>query len=373
MYKYRHFIPENIAPTGAKKIGVYDPMGSKVCDIPLGNLTPTGKTKLYSFCALADIHLTYDTANADFQRALTFAESNCDFTCVAGDLTSTGSITEGATNEMALYKSIVDSYAPTKPVYAISGNHETSYGVYVTDERIKYYTGQPLYYTVTNKPTDETARNYCNEAVSDNDVFIMLGYYGAYQEGNGGWRSDEFLSVEELQWLYETLEANRNKRCFVFSHVLPHEHGVGNPNGLYKSALIWETTDGGLGQAFMSLLKHYKNTVFFHGHSHTRFWLQELDKKANYSGKNGYRSVHIPSLSVPRDLTTDGTALETVYAESEGYIVDVYDDHIVLNGRDFIDNDADGHILPISTYKIDTTLVEIPANTFVDDTGTITK
>lgn len=358
MYKYTHFIPENIAPIGAKKIGVYDNTGKKVYSVPMGHLDSSlNKTdKLYSFCALADIHLTYDTANADFQRALAYAEDNCDFTCIAGDLTSTGSITEGATNEMAIYKNIVQTYAPTKPVYAISGNHETSYGVYVTDERIEPYTGNGLYYSFTK----------------GNDVFIMLGYYGAYQEGNGGWRSDEFLSVAELQWLYETLEANRNKRCFIFEHVLPHEHGVGNPDGLYKSALIWRTTDGGIGQTFMSLLKHYKNTVLFHGHSHTRFWLQEIDKKANYSEVDGYRSIHIPSLAVPRDLSDDESKLETIYAESEGYIVDVYDNCIVLNGRDFIDNEADGHWLPIATYKIDTTIQPVEANTFTDSTGIIT-
>lgn len=349
MYKYTHFIPENTAPVGVKKIGVYDSEGNKVCNVALGRLAPPSASKLYSFCALSDTHITYDTANADFQRALTYAESHCDFTCICGDLVSTGS-----ESEMQTYKSIVDTYAPTKPVYAITGNHE-NYST-VSQGYMQNYTGQPLYYSFTK----------------GNDVFIMLGHYGGYGGDGIGWRSSEFLSAEEIQWLYETLEANRNKRCFVFNHVLPHEHGVGNPNGLYKSALIWKTTDGGLGQAFMSLLKHYKNTILFHGHSHTQFWLQELDEKANYSEANGYRSVHIPSLSVPRDLADDGSKLENVYAESEGYIVDVYDDCIVLNGRDFIDNDADGHILPIATYKIDTTLQTIEAGTFTDTTGTIT-
>jgi hypothetical protein len=204
------------------------------------------------------------------------------------------------------------------------------------------------------------------------DVFIMVGHYGGWYDDNIGWHADETWSHEELQWLYETLEANRNKRCFVFTHVLPHEHRVGNPNNLYVTAgkpLLWYINDGGIGEAFISLLRHYKNTILFHGHSHTRFWLQELDAKANYSDADGYRSVHIPSLSVPRD--PNGTKLTDVYAESEGYIVDVYDDYIILNGRDFIDNDADGHILPIATYKIDTTLQIIEANTFVDNTGTI--
>ena len=63
-----------------------------------------------------------------------------------------------------------------------------------------------------------------------NDVFIMVGHYGSWHDGN--WQSKEFVSVDELQWLYETLEANRNKRCFVFVHCLPLAHGVGDPCGL---------------------------------------------------------------------------------------------------------------------------------------------
>lgn len=350
MYQYRHFIPENTAPEGAKRVGVYDSDGTKVCNIPLGGLTPPNAVKRYSFCALADIHLTYDTANADFQRALTYAEANCDFTCIAGDLTDSGA----AENQLALYKSIVDTYAPTKPVYAITGNHE-HYSNY-SHSYLEEYTGKPLYYSFMH----------------GDDVFIMVGHYGGWYADNIGWHAEEMLSAEELQWLYETLEANRNRRCFVFQHVLPHEHGVGNPCNLFGTSgkpLLWYTEDGGIGQAFINLLRHYKNTILFHGHSHTRLWLQELDVKANYSAADGYRSVHIPSLAVPRD--PNGTSLTDVYAESEGYIVDVYDDCIVLNGRDFVDNDKDGHGIGIATYKIDTALVEIPAGTFTDSTGTI--
>ena len=373
MYKYTtHFIQENVAPKDAEKIVVRDSTDKEICEIPLGMLKQPTKPKRYSFLAISDVHIErtesetskYRTAEADLRRALAYANSNCDFTCVCGDLTS-----GGLDSELAKYQGIVDEYATeTKPVYAMAGNHESS-SRYVTDDLMEKYTGYPLYYTVSNEPTNEDKRNYCNENVG-NDVFSMLGYYGMYQEGNGGWRSDEFLSTAELQWFYETLEANRNKRCFVFIHPFPKEHGVGNANNLYTTALIWKATDGGLGEAIVNLLTHYKNTIVFHGHSHLRFWMQELAKNANYSSANGYKSVHIPSLAVPRDKV-DGSVLQ-INEESEGYIVDVYDDCIVLNGRDFVDNDKDGHILPIATYKIDTTLKTIPANTFTDSTGTIT-
>ena len=354
MYKYKtHFISENIAPVGAKQIGVYNSDGKKIGDVPLGSLTPPKTQKRYSFMAISDPHIPstgddggrYGTAVPDLQRALTYAEnSDCDFTCICGDLTSAGT-----DDQLARYKSVVDAYS--KPVYAVGGNHETATG-YMTYDRLTPYTGKPMYYSFN----------------CDNDVYIMLSHYGK-QQSNGGWLSAEFVTVEELQWLYETLEANRNKRCFVFNHVYPYEDGVGDANRIYNGR-YWLTQDGGVGQAFISLLKHYKNTILFHGHSHLRFKLQELDNKANYSSDVGYRSVHIPSIAVPRELGNNSA----VYAEdeSEGYIVDVYDDCIVLNGRDFIDNEGDGHWLPIATYKIDTTLQTVEANTFTDPTGTIT-
>ena len=59
-------------------------------------------------------------------------------------------------------------------------------------------------------------------------------------------------------------------------------------------------------------------------------------------------AIHIPSLGRPRDII-DG---ELIYApsESQGYIVDVYDDCIVLNGMDLINNQ---HV-PLGVFKIET-------------------
>ena len=344
MYKYKHFIPENVAPKDAEKIVAYDESGKAVCDISLGWMKPPTKTKLYSFMAISDVHInesTHPTSTSDFINALNYAKENCDFTCICGDLTNAGT-----DSELANYKSLVDTYAKTDPetglklVYAMSGNHEATSGV-IPFDRMTPYTGYPLYYSFTK----------------GDDVFVMVGTYRFHQS--------ELLSIEELQWLYETLEENRNKRCFVFQHVFPWG-GSGNALGAYTHNIFTGTR----GTVFENLMKHYKNVVLFHGHSHLRFYLQELDKTANYSSARGYRSIHIPSLSAPRDIADSGYT--EIYAESEGYIVDVYDNYIILNGRDFADTGNDGHILPIATYKIDTTLQTIAANTFTDSTGTIT-
>ena len=349
-YMYRHFIPQNTAPSGAKTIGVYDGNGKKVCTIPLGKLAqPTGE-KLYSFGLVSDMHfarVSVDwTPDTKFDNALTYFESKgCVLCAHCGDMTQTGLFSESDTENMNTaqfenYKAVCDKHSIS--VYGICGNHE-SYVVPISNNlnELKTYTGTDLYYTVSQ----------------GNDLFIFIGQ----PQGNTP------MNDTALQWLYNTLETNRNKRCFIFVH--PHISS-GNALGAYTSNNIFEWW-GTKTTAFKNLLAHYKNTVLFHGHSHISFKCQELDKEANYSTKDGFKSVHVSSLGRPRKIT-DGVLSGYLSSESEGYIVDVYDDYIILNGRDFIDNDKDGNIIPIATYKIDTTLQTVEANTFTDSTGTIT-
>jgi hypothetical protein len=94
---------------------------------------------------------------------------------------------------------------------------------------------------------------------------------------------------------------------------------------------------------------------------------------ANIDHIFGGWSIHIPSLAVPRDGDPSGaSSRKEVYADSEGYVVDVYENGIHLRGRDFAYNDYEGRFLPIASYWLDTTLQTIPAGTYKDSTGTIT-
>jgi predicted phosphodiesterase len=334
-------IPQNKAPSSVKNLAIFNG-DTKVCDIPLGVLEmPNMGTKLYSFGAISDIHLQYDTAQADFQRALTYFNETEDvaFTCVCGDLTQTC-----YADTMATYKEYVDTYSPNTPVYEIAGNHEsyaqdwTQNGESVVRNLMETYTRKQLHYSFTK----------------GNDVFIMVGVCSDSADfGTGG-----------LQWLYETLEENRNKRCFVFQHIRPDD-SCGNAYGIYKND-IWNGTQS---VVFENLLKHYRNVIFFHGHSHLKFELQTKDNLANYDNKYGMHSIHISSLAAPRTGNLDGTGRTELYAESEGYVVDVYPKHIVLRGRNFVTEE----FIPVAQYCLETKLVEIEANTFTDSTGTITK
>lgn len=333
---YNNLINVNIAPLNATKIGIYNG-DTRVGKIELGNLKKSNLgNKLYSFGAISDIHLQYDTAQSDFQKALTYLDNNENvvFTCVCGDLT-----VNGTTANLQDYKNYVDTYSPNTPVYATTGNHEC-YQNLDFDTVLPTYTGHPVYYSFTQ----------------GDDVFIFVGLY---TDKNG-----QLFRTEELQWLYETLETNRNKRCFVFEHVRPQDT-CGNAYGIY-SYDIW----GGTEQIiFESMMSHYTNVILFHGHSHLKFNLQTKDNKANYEHDLfGIHSIHIPSLAVPRTGDASGaSSKKDIYADSEGYVVDVYENVVILRGRDFVNE----KFLPIATYCLDTTLKTIEAGTYTDSTGTI--
>ena len=343
-----HFIPQNKAPNTSYRIGVYTKSGKRVGYIPLGNLalpSDLGKKK-YSFGALSDIHLGSADANSDFEEALTYFTEieRVDFTCIGGDLTNFGRV-----DEYEHYKTMVDTYSPKTPVYAISGNHDATdeynggaSALTLTYDGITPYTGNPLYYTFSH----------------GNDLFVMMGM----RRWNYGYVTQDLFSEEELQWLYDTLESNRDKRCFVFQHALRFD-GSGKP---YSTAPTTNMLNCTQGEVFKSIVSHYPNVVWFHGHSHTCFDSQEDNDIANYDKLFGCHSVHIPSLATPKEYENSAYVGKT--AESEGYVVDVYEKYIVLRGRDFVNK----KFLPMATYCIDTSFTEVQAKTYTDSTGTIT-
>ena len=336
---YTTLIPQNVAPLGSHRIAICDENGNRVGQIPLGSLIPPNdKKKLYSFGALSDVHLAYSTGESDFINALSYFtnENQVDMICISGDLSDVGT-----DEKLSRFKELVTTHSPNTPVYVSAGNHDA----YDADWKLREdtavsssmqtYTGKPLYYSFNR----------------GDDVFIFVGVCSGT------------FSKAELQWLYETLETNRNKRCFLFQHVFAFE-GCGDVFGLYG----YNLTNNTMFSVFKSLLQHYHNIIWFHGHSHTMFHGQEFGAMANYDNVFGCHSVHVPSIAVPRTDADGDMEFQTEYQESEGYVVDVYENGIHLRGRDFVK----GQFLPIASYWLDTTLQTIPAGTYTDSTGTIT-
>ena len=344
-------IPQNVAPPNAEKVVIFDKNGNVVLKCGLGNLAmPSVGTKRYSVGILSDTHTTTinshfgtpEDTQTDLTRAIQYFSTVAEITCVCGDMVNF--CDDGGLEK---HKEIVDANKGNMKVFEIAGNHEhyskQDKVVPMTDDVIRQYTGYPLRYAVEH----------------NGDVFIMCG--------SVGWGA--VFDKTGIQWLYDTLEENRNKRCFLFVHCfLKGAEYCGDSTGIVNTVDMTASYK----QVFISLLKHYKNVIYFHGHSHVMGQMQDYTQQletplpANYDFACGIHSVHIPSLSYPRDISS-GTKVN-LFEESQGYLMDVYDNHIVLRGRDFVK----GEFIPIAQYCLNTTLQTIEANTFTDSTGIIT-
>lgn len=355
-------IPQNVAPTNARKVVIFDKNNNIVCECDLGHLAmPNLGAKKYSVGLLSDTHTnTYSNAQDsydDLERAIGWLSNNAEMTCISGDLAN---LRYDYDDGLQKHKEIVDANKGNMQVYEIAGNHEhwdsNAKVIPLSDNEMKSYTGYPLYYTVTNEPTDENKRNYYSPIVGE-DVYIMCGYIDSQQ-----------FNATTIQWLYEVLETNRNKRCFLFVHApIDDAHHCGDA----LNVITWDGI-GSYKSAFVSLLRHYRNVIWFHGHTHAMLEMQDYLQglanplPANYDFTDRVHSIHIPATSVSRDISS-GNRVDRVET-SQGYLMDVYENHIVLRGRDFVKSE----FIPIATYCLETTPQTVAAGTFVDSTGTIT-
>ena len=328
----RDFIKENIPPYESTRIGVYDGDGEEVGGIPLYYFKKERGERLYSFGMLSDVHNQTDQAaepTADLQRALSLfnEREDVEFTCISGDITQTA--TE---EEYQIFSNNIQACSPNTPVYSTPGNHDC-YGSGLDLELWTQYTGCDRTYEITH----------------GNDHFLFLGM----NQWSMGTSSCTPYLMEDLEWLAEKLEVYRNERCFIFTHLFFPEY-AGNLKEIYPPG-NWLM--GTQHDFLKDLLNRYTNTIWFSGHSHWKWYLQKYQDNANIERAGGW-TVHIPSCANPID--SDGVSTRVGKGlESEGAIIDVYEDYIDIRGID-LKNDM---YIPIAKYRLDTTLVEITNDT----------
>lgn len=264
-------------------------------DIPLGN-------KLYTFGAISDIHLrpdNYGHGIDDFNRTIPLLQNlGAEFVGISGDLGYYGN-----TNELELYQSALNTLA-TVPFHVVRGNHDKPF----SDADWQTYTG--------------FAPNH--EFVYNGDVFLFMSLdYINNTEGT----VDVGYAVG-LEWLKGRLDRYKGARIFIFCHFPPTGYS-GLADGQYYGWSSASTED----EAFVKAINQTKNVVVFTGHTHYRMNVQETYDNMNIYRFNASNTalVHVPSNSRPRDAS--GTTVEQY---SEGYIVDVYEQGLVIRGIDFV-------------------------------------
>ena len=199
----------------------------------------------------------------------------------------------------------------------------------------------------------------------------------------------KFYDNAALIWLKDVLEQFANKRIFIFTHqFFSHKAGSNNiENGFYSYAGdYWRITDdsayclSGIQFEFLNKLNNeHKNTIWFTGHSHYKWGWQiedpyinicnneyeifrpddeDFDEMRRYLrrsqepiGKSGY-NIHLPSTCrpLPLGITDYGVAGE----DSEGAIMDIYEDYVDIRGIVFKESGSEykNKYCPISQYRI---------------------
>lgn len=334
MATYSAFIDQNVAPATADAIGIYDEADVKVGTIAINGVKADNSGLLYSVGMLSDVHLNtqnsyYSDSFTDFDGALKFFNSsavNVAFTCTCGDISE-----NGIEAEFAKFQEIVAAN-PSTPVYTTTGNHDATQSG-INEALWKQYTGHGLTYEVSKTlPNGKT------------DHYLFLGM--------SVWNFAEAYTAANLMWIKSKLEVYKNDRCFVITHLF-FPDGAGNLLGIYPEG-NW--LRGVQLNELKALREKYVNSIWFSGHSHWKWSLQQFEDKANiYKHQNSGWGVHIPSCAKPSD--SDGTpgssyARQEKKDQSEGAVINVYENHIDILGVDLIA----GKYLPIATYRLDTTL-----------------
>lgn len=356
---YTSFIKTNVAPYAASQIGVYNSNGERVGSIPLGNFKPTYGERLYRFGVLSDVHNETDQADgnqSDIRNALNFfnQREDIEFTCITGDLTQTSYSSGNLATEMALYQANLAAISNSTPVYPTTGNHDCPQSSDIDIDTFKRYAGISDLFTsdaVYSYEVTKTHQTSAGTTVTDHFLFLGMRRYE--------FTSSTYLDAD-ITWLGNKLEAYKNDRCFVFTHMF-FPDAAGNFREIYPSG-NW--LSGTQLANLKTLRNNYPRSIWFSGHSHWKWYLQAGEADANIwptsnVGRTTAWTVHLPSCASPIDSSVCNPELSSTRVsmpgQSEGAIIDVYEDYIDIRAIEFKGaNDPDyvTRYLPISQYRL---------------------
>ena len=333
---------------------------------------------LYRFGVLSDIHLKNDAyvvaddpnpdaildatkSLSDYQRALTFYKNQgVDFLCINGDVVASSWTADTAVegdapgewlSELELFRDYSKTYFKDltgKPIYVTSGNHDCNiwgynHGTLGLDQIVSGYDdGTKTAEDVWEEVVGSELRFYF---IQEEDVFLFVPMYY--------WLYTKLFRKEDLNWMTERLEENKEKRVFLFFHpAISGTYDV-DCDGIPADSTNYNTPE------IKELIYKYPNVIWFTGHSHYNLWREgaiQPDGVTPYVNPNTYQSgdsmtmVHCPSCAYIRNKTAGGSTSRDNDG-SQGLLVDVFADRVVVKGIDFTKGDG-GAFIPKATYVI---------------------
>ncbi len=342
-------------PDGAETILVTsDGETLETLEIPESKQRDRGEA-VYKFGSISDLHFNRyqfendsDVATETFSRSLDFF-NNAGVSLVAmpGDISS-----DGEKEAFEAFNRISSRY--DFPVYTTTGNHDL-HAKYEKENWLEFMNpgayGETKAEGILN--VADNGMDFVYEEKESGDIFIFLNQ----TSNNYGLLWNALLTEAQLDWLESQLEKYSDRAVYLFFHTFLNS-AKGNPftgTGNLQNSLGWSYplfyTQGASDEVrIRNLLREYDNVFFFNGHSHWAYHMQTMNPNLNISknGEDGATYVHVSSVSSPR-VTEDYQILwsGTDPEMSEGYLVEVYEDSVVLMGVDFVNN----KILAYATYE----------------------
>ena len=242
-----------------------------------------------SFVAVSDIHV--ETNNPDAYRAYydllegIKGGENIDTVVYCGDNVMNGQFLENVFFYLGLR-----GVMPAENNIVVAGNHDFGNGTGNYDRHRNDFLANSALYPgrVIDKP-------YYYEVIDGCYMIVLASETDSV--------NDCLISDEQFTWLQEVLDqaAAEDATIFVINH-----HPV--------NYLIAESND-----KLANVLNKYDNLFYIHGHVHN-----QLTKSSFYEW-NGVKSINLPR------------STEIVnYEPGDGIVVEVYENEILVRGRDFI-------------------------------------
>ena len=333
-----------IIPEGADRLRVYtaqkgtEELSSVYVDayLPANSDYDMSETPEYVFAVVSDTHV-YDTDKADnygnyhnrhFKDMLEdvsaiIASSNAKNSqtgiFINGDVIDGSSTQQGSADDLplidrqyAMVESLRQEACPDIPIYMAIGNHDLWPGSCRDDAAAKFLQNAKL--PDGSHPSSLTYDFYIGDC-----HFVFLG--------DDDWDTNyATINDEHLAWLDETIaEGYENGKTFLFLHQSISNTVAGGITSYPEQA--WH---GIVNEAKVrELLRKYPDAVMFNGHSH---WTLNA-VNASFDGIVQSLPYAFTTSSVASPQNMQGVPMGN--AESEGYIIEVYEDKILVRGRDF--------------------------------------
>lgn len=339
-------LPElQIIPEGADRIRVYTtPKDGNVslsgvyADAMLGDTATfeiKGKPK-HTFAVVSDTHVVNDDNNVytrRFKNMLTDVSgmSEIEGIFINGDMvnTTSGSQTtpDMARDGYAKIQQIKQAVCPDMPIYMSIGNHDLWPVGFDDDTSLQ--TMEQMFCQNAVLPDGSHPNSFFYDFWIDNNHFVFVGDSGLDP-------NYLYLNDNALSWLDTTIAAGYKdgNNTFIFMHQ-------SMPNTVVGSITDFGQLEAHVENAYevRQILKKYPDAVMFSSHSH-----YSLDSVGNAFSEDDYPTVfNTASVANPWSVRK-----ASAFEGSEGYIMEIYDDFILLRGRDFLE----GLWLPSSQYVI---------------------